>query len=783
MSIKPLPPEAIETFSLVLHPKRHYLSSSSGATGSLKIFSNPSAREKDIFTPSAFVDSKASADGLESLLHDMQMSVRDGRTNIATSAQSYLNRVNALPSTVKHSASLKIQRFIPTTAHSINTEKKKFVVDRLMPFYRMHRPTNNFAYPNYHSVNFFTASSVPSNAAWLYPNVTTTAHPSGCYSPSGSFTFELMLNPRYTVDAPGNHFKAGTILHLSSSYALSLITGSSRAADGRPNGFRLLLQLSSSANVVPSLVTPGAGSGLLAFQSDDNSLSLNKWQHVLVTWGTNTSNEGTGSFYIDGQRRGTFVYPSDTILPPGAVADPDVLCVGNFYEGNNTGTSAQIRFFANETATREGLHELDATPSINYPNAFAFNHQLNAEFHDLSIREEYVISSKAKILGETAPHRAPTKLSSYLFYLPPFFIPGKPYLTVVNGDGGVFLSPFNSRNGANESPFSAPMSFDVAGRYNSLENFTRDFVTNRHARLLYLTTSVIQNTTADARTANEILYATSSVSLRNLNVLPCDDGNFRPNFELTSPFELTTNPNSVDDIGTPDLGLITLRKMVSGSIYSTLFTGSNGAGTGIAAAGQVPAGLLAVYQRTQDPTSNEVVFFDISNLFYGERIRPGSFVASDADLTGSNGKVKITLKDDGYGGLYRADSETSHAVWNHVGNVFYEEGIVAIKSPAIPFFGKLGFDFEFEGEKSVHVSKLNVLIDATSYNTSSNLSWNASMSASFNVNHDAENMKYVTITGVNFHDEDLNVVMRAQLAQPIVKKKGDRYLLRVRYDY
>lgn len=780
MSIKPLSPEAIETFSLVLHPKRHYISSSLGHTGSVKIFSNPSAREKDAFVGSSFIDSKANENSFESILRTLQMTARDGTTtNLSASVQLYMDRVNAAPTSAKNTADIEILRHIPTTAHSVNTEKKKFVIDRLMPFYRAHRSNNNWAYPNYHSVNFFTASSVPSNAAWLYPNVTSTAHPSGCYSPSGSFAFELMLNPRYSTDAATNAFKAGTIIHLSSSYALSLVTGSARDSSGKPNGFRLLLQLSSSADIVPSL----ALGNLFAFQSDDNSLVSNKWQHVLVTWGTNTAEAGTGSFYVDGIRKGTFVYPSGSILPPSTVTTPATLCIGNFYEGPNTGTSAQIRFFANETAVREGLHELDSTTSVNYPLSFGFKHQLNAEFHDLSIREEYVIPSKAKALGLSSPHLAPINLSNYLFYLPPFFVPGTPYLTVTNGDGGVLFSPFHSQDGANESPFSAQMSFGVAGKYNSLENFTRDFATNRHARLLYLTTSVILNTTADARTANQILYATSSVALRNLNVLPCDDGNFRPNFDLISELDLRSNPRYVDDIGAPDTSLISLRKMVSGSIYSTLFTGSNGAGTGIATSGEVPANLLAVYQRTQDPTSNEVVFFDLSNLFFGQRIRPGSLTIIDTDLTGSNGKVKVTLIDDGNGGLFRGDCESSRATWNHVGNIFYEEGILAIKSPALPFYGINGFDIEFEGEKSVHVSKLNVIVDAVSYNTSSNLSWNSSISASFDKNIEAENQKYITVTGVNFHDADLNVVMRAQLTQPIVKRSGDRYLIRIRYDW
>ncbi len=175
--------------------------------------------------------------------------------------------------------------------------------------------------------------------------------------------------------------------------------------------------------------------------------------------------------------------------------------------------------------------------------------------------------------------------------------------------------------------------------------------------------------------------------------------------------------------------------------------------------------------------------FDISNLFYGQRIRPGSLIITDPNLSGSNGRVSIRLQDDGNGGLFRADSITQRAMWNHVGNVFYEEGVVLIKSPALPFFGAEGFDLEFEGEKAVHTTKLNVLVDATSYNTSSNASWSPTMSASFDTNRDPENQKFITISGVNFHDENLNVVMRAQLAQPIVKRKGDRYLLRIKYDW
>jgi len=760
-------------------------------TGSLKIFANPSAREKDAFSPSVFVDQTRKSDTLDSILRALSVKVAGGRSNISNAMQSYMERVNAIPTSAKNSADMEILRHAPTTQYTINTAKKLFVQNRLMPYYRAHRPSCHWAYVNYHTVNFFTGDSVPSDAAWLYPNVRNDAFPSGCYSPTGSFTFEFYVNPRYSTSQTGSiHFKAGTILHLSSSYALSLVSGSSRGRDGNADGFRLLLQLSSSADVKPSLVTPGSGATPAAWLSNDNSLSRNKWHHVLVTWGTHRNDQGTGSFYVDGVQKGVFVFPSASCLSP--FATNDVLCLGNFYEGTNTDASVQARFFAADTAAREGVHALDGASGVNYPVSFSFNHQLNAELHDVSLREDYLPSTKATTLGLMNPKKAPRSANPYLFYVPPFFVPGAPTLTEVNAAGGLLITPFHALDEGSKHPFSAPMSFGVAGRYNSLENFTRDFATNRHARVLHLTASQFLDSTPGALVANDYLYATASVRLRNLNVLPCDDGNFRPNFELASALDLADDKRFVDDIGSPSPALISLRNMITGSIYSSLFhqTGSmfNDVVKIVPESSAlnptvVPSGLYAVHQRTQDATSNEVIMFDISNLFFGERIRPGSFVISDPTLSGSNGRVTMRLQDDGNGGLFRADGLTQRAAWNHVGNVFYEEGVILIKSPAIPFFGSEGFDIEFEGEKSVHTTKLNVLVDATSYNTSSNQTWSSTMSASFDANRDPENEKFVTISGVNFHDENLNIVMRAQLAQPIVKRRGDRYLIRIRHDW
>jgi hypothetical protein len=189
---------------------------------------------------------------------------------------------------------------------------------------------------------------------------------------------------------------------------------------------------------------------------------------------------------------------------------------------------------------------------------------------------------------------------------------------------------------------------------------------------------------------------------------------------------------------------------------------------------------LTIYQRTLDPSSNQVTFFDISNLFYGKRILPKSFVISDPGLSGSGGVVGITLKDDGHGNIYRADCLTSASVWNSVGNIYYDEGLVVIKSPHLYFFGKHEYEVSFRGEQSVHVLKIDALAPANQLNSSSNPNFKPVKPSGLANDPDDE---FVYITGLNFHDDNYNVIMKAQLAQPIMKRLGDRLMFKIKVDF
>jgi hypothetical protein len=180
-----------------------------------------------------------------------------------------------------------------------------------------------------------------------------------------------------------------------------------------------------------------------------------------------------------------------------------------------------------------------------------------------------------------------------------------------------------------------------------------------------------------------------------------------------------------------------------------------------------------------DPSSNEVTFFNISNLFYGIRIHPGTLEIVDWALSGSSSAMTITLKDDGFGNIYRADCFTSASTWNNVGNVFYDEGVIVIKNPSLNFFGQEQFEMTFRGEQNVHTMKFDVVAPTAMLNSSSNPNFQ-SLSASGYLND--TDPSFVYITNITLHDANLNVIAKSQLAQPIMKRHNDAILFKIRFD-
>jgi len=461
-------------------------------------------------------------------------------------------------------------------------------------------------------------------------------------------------------------------------------------------------------------------------------------------------------------------------------------------------------FFSYEAAEKHGvtwgrLDDVDSEsgwtaedPDPLEPNQYQLRHPLNAEIHEVKIWNEYRTLPQ---IWSTQKDGIEELEEFLLFYLPPFFVKE-------TREREVMLTPFQTMKSTTDDPFNVAMSFGVGGHLLNLENFSREFVKGEYPLLMNLTGSTIDTTTQEEKEANEFLNEDSSIRKRNLSILPCDNGKFIPDFTILASGSYESKPDSthetskfINDYGSIDYGLVSLRNMVpeemmypgliavdssgdddtsSDSIFATV-AGSTPENPGVA-----PGSVLAILQRTRDTSSNEVVFFDVSNLFYGKKITGKTFELIDHDLTGSGGKVKVTLRDNGHGCLYRADAESPHPTWSSVGNIIYEEGIAIVHNPCIPYFGKEQFEVNLEGHHNIHIMEVMVPCQAGQINSSSNPRYESLQASTF---ASEENTEFVYVTGLNFHDENLNIVARTNLAQPIMKRDADNLTFRVKVDF
>ena len=809
MSIQRFDPEDIEVFSVETAPRTVFVSGAWGTSGSAYLYPRRSTSIKEhnvnwTVAEGTPTGAFAQINNLDDVLQRARLST--STTDKTAYIREYLNRVGSQPQNIRNSQKKAIERITPGVNLSTDMTKKFVVTNTLMPYYSSFGSNYDFAFTNYNTFNFFTSSAGPTGSALLYPMSSSAAAAgsvvTASYVPSGAFTFDFWINPKYTTDSPGGHFKAGTLFHVSGAYAISLITGSSRDTNGYADKFRLLLQLSSSANTKPSEVNPSALTGS-CFVSDDNALNKNTWHHVTVRWGTNTYNFGSGSFLVDGVEAGVFYIPSSSVAPryEAGVANPDMLCVGNYYEGPNSGSSMTAYFFSDAAQTRYGIPVTGSayisSTTQDEPSSYTFAHPLNAEVHELKLYNRFL--SDGEVLSRSLTGTTPTD-PGLLFYVPPLFTRESPSRSVdVNGGvGGVLVHPFKAVTGTTTHPFNVDLSFDTGGHYINLENYSRDFVNGNYPRLILLTGSAINGNTRQL-TANGFLYASGSNRKASLTVLPCDNGQFMPSY-----YELlrTLNTSSfVTDKGNPALNLITLRNMYSlDSIYDlvppvsgadTLNTEGSGSKRIIAALSGFdstssfgtlnPQRTPTILQRTQENSSLQTVLFDVSSLFYGNRIKPGTVSITDNNVSNSAGKVGITLRDDGNGSLYRADSTGSHSTWNSVGNVFYDNGVILLKNPSLYFFGETGFSCSFQGERNIHVLKLDMYANPLDLVSSSNPDWSSALSSSLST--DTFDERYVYITDLYVHDENLNVIMKSKLSQPVLKRTGDKLKFTTKLDY
>lgn len=764
--------EDISLTNLKLNPSIEYSSSSlSGPTGSKYLFTERSRAEKANLN-SGDLSFNNSLSGLTETIKSAKLAGTDNQSFI----DSYLTQINELPEKLKYQQKIEILSFTPLLGSGSNYNKKKSIISNLYsPYYKPEYPEAHFSYTNYHTFNFFSSSYFNTSSVLIYPNEITlngTSVVSSSFLPINEFSINFWVNPRYTFDRPG------TILHVSGGFAISLVTGSSKDINGDVDKFRILFQFGTDSSISPDLASVNNTSIVL---TTDNGLEKDSWYNITARWGSSAYNLGSGSILVNGEEDSTFVLSSTTFPYNINVGEegPNGLFIGNFYQGTNTGTSGVSRFFGADTGVYEGLAVLNVGSGFTEPSAYRFNYPLNAEIHDIKIFDKYLTLSEISELLNQGPSSTDSNLT---FYVPPFFTQESPYRTKSGNNGGILKTPFYNESGTTLTPYSTELALYIGTHYINLENHTRELTKGIYPRLLGLKPNLF-NLSVTGSSGNSILYQSESVLKRNLFILPNDNGNFVPNYNWLSLLSTSMFKNDV----TTDYGYIHLRNVVSSSWFGAFLDSAPTSSLGFSLLSpdpmnsssftNVPSEIPFILQQTRDPSSNNIRVFDISNLYYGSRIEPGTLTLTNESFYGSDGKVNITLKDDGRGNLYRANSNTENSSWNSVGNVFYNEGIIVLKHPSMIWFGETQYKLSCKGNSSVYTMTIDCYANSLEQTKSTNLSWDKSFKAS-NMANDSDS-QYTIISEVLIHDDNLNVIARANLAQPILKRTGEAFLFKL----
>ena len=165
----------------------------------------------------------------------------------------------------------------------------------------------------------------------------------------------------------------------------------------------------------------------------------------------------------------------------------------------------------------------------------------------------------------------------------------------------------------------------------------------------------------------------------------------------------------------------------------------------------------------------------VPQIYYGNRIRPDSIELKF--ILNADGK-EITVCD--YEGcLYRKD-ESIDKPMTKVGHIDYANGILCIFSPLLTSLGLDNFDLKFKGEKNMHVMQLDIPCPSGVANVSQHPSFKK-LKASANANESDGNMTYIST--IYLHDENLNVIGKVNLAQPVQKREEDSFIFRVKVDF
>ena len=786
MSVVAISPDLVEINTLLLQPSQSYTTSSAGEFGCIKLFSKPTDAVKVIpnrgqgltFTEEAKITSD------DDFLYDASQQYRAGSTNIFQQISAYITSVNSTQTDQRNSIEVCPKRYdspsqfltpevdLQTGRIALQVDpfdwqnlQRRVIRECLIPQALVENSLSFYGYVNYNSINFVSCSNFPTASAIIFPNFPD-AYGIRDYTPERDFTLDFFIKPLAQFDN-AKEYRAGTILHISSSICVSLVSGSSLGPDAKPDKFRIMLQLSQSADTKPSSIAlsslPLSFPNNLVFITPE-VLDRDAWSRVTVRWGGAQRSRGEGSIQVN-QSLTQFSanFPS---ISTGLASD--AMMIGNYYDSGDR----IAKFFNTVSAAKYGTL-IDPVPGSSVdPTGFTLSHPLHAEIHHISMFKRFLDSSQIGNINDY--YQLGPADGGPAFFMAPYFTSSIPANIILP------ITPTDTDEGKTDSPISYKMALGYNALYVNNQNFFIDFARNKQSRALGMSeySEITDNFDLRNGTVDDLIMKQESVRKRNFSIMPCDDGNFSPDFSFVD--NDITRFHIVDNLTSSML--ISLERLAPDNTYIPIaeFGSFNYDGSD----GQYLPFLQDMNFGTArsslaDLSSNRVIIFSIPSIFYLNRIVPSTFVLTDSNLSGSGG-LSVTLRDDGRGNLYRSNCTTSQATWNRCGTILYSHGLVAILTPHLPFFGKNGYEMSFRGETRKIVANYLIPAPPETVNASFNPTYKEFPPTDL-LSEQAENFTY--ITGINLHDENLNVIMRGKVSQTVQKREGDELVFRLRYDF
>lgn len=172
---------------------------------------------------------------------------------------------------------------------------------------------------------------------------------------------------------------------------------------------------------------------------------------------------------------------------------------------------------------------------------------------------------------------------------------------------------------------------------------------------------------------------------------------------------------------------------------------------------------------------------EIPEVYYDKSILSGSLFLFDYD---SSSKAR-ELRDNGIGGIY-----SGSMTGTIVGNIFYNEGIIALKEQSLMDFGTAStqavkWQVSLKGEHKIPVKVFKCRAPAGELNTSANATF-SQMQLSGNLKgFDRAHVSgsFVYVTSVGLYNENYELVATINITQPIKKLLQESLLIRAKLDF